>query len=195
MIRIYASRFSRSRRALWVCEEAGAPYEVVELPWPPRSSPGYLDISPAGVVPAIQDGDVTLSESLAICEYVARRHRPELIVEPDQPDYFAYLQLLHFGESTLQPPLVWARRFGPLAEQALADARDAFTLRLSAIERTLADGREWLVRDRFTCADLSVGFPLILARRLGLGDLIPPLTQAYRDRLRARPACERAYAR
>jgi glutathione S-transferase len=195
MITVFASGMSRSRRALWVCEEAGAPYEVVELAWPPRDNPGYLEVSPAGVVPAIQDGAVTLSESLAICEYVARKHRPELILEPSEADYWTYQQWLQFGEGTLQPALAWTRRFGPLAEQAMADARDAFAIRIGAVEKALSDGREWIVPGRFTCADISMGFPVILAPGLGLADLMPAGVKAYRSRLRARPACQRAYAR
>ena len=195
MIRIYASGMSRSRRALWVCEEAGAPYEVVELAWPPRDDPDYLRVSPSGVVPAIQDGELTLTESLAICEYVARKHRPELILEPADPDYWTYLQWLHFGEGTLQPALAWTRRFGPLAKQAMIDARDAFAIRVAAVDQALGDGREWIAAGRFTCADISLGFPLIFAPGLGLADLIPPAAMAYRKRLKARPACQRAYAR
>jgi glutathione S-transferase len=195
VITVYASEMSRSRRVLWVCEEAAAPYTVVELAWPPRQHPDFLKINPAGTVPAIADGDLVLTESLAICEYVARRHRPELVVEPDRPDYWTYLQWLQFGEGTLQPPVAWARRYGPLSPDAMQSARDAFAIRAGALDQALADGREWIAAGRFTIADISLGFPLILAPAMGLKDLMPPGVQAYRDRLRARPACRRAYGR
>lgn len=195
MIRVYASGMSRSRRVLWALEEAGAPYEVIELAWPPASNPGYLEVNPAGTVPAIQEGDLTLTESLAICEYVARKHRPELILGPDEPGYWRYLELLQFGEGTLQPTLAWARRFGHFAKAAMDHAREAFALRIGVVEKALADGREWLTPDRFTCADISVGFPVISAAAVGLGDLVPASVDDYRKRLQARAACERAYAR
>lgn len=195
MIRVYASGFSRSRRALWVLEEAAAPYEVVELEWPPKSNPEFLAINPAGTVPTIADGDLVLSESLAICDYVARKHRPDLLVQPDEPGYYAFLELLLFCESTLGVTLGWARRFGPLAPQAMADARDSFALRVDALARRLDDGREWITAGRFTVADISAGFPLILAPGVGLGDLIPPGVAAYVERLKARPANRRAYTK
>ena len=195
MITLYASGMSRSRRALWVLEEAAAPYEVIELAWPPAGNPGYLEVNPAGTVPAIRDGELTLTESLAICEYVARKHRLDLILEPAAPDYWRYLELMQFGEATLQPTLAWARRFGHFAKAAMDHAREAFALRIGVVDKALADGREWLMGDRFTCADISVGFPLIMAAGVGLGDLVPKAVADYRDRLQARPACQRAYAR
>jgi len=195
MITVYGSGMSRSRRVLWACEEAGAPYEVVELRWPPASSPGYLEINPAGTVPAIRDGDLVLTESLAICEYVARKRRQDLIFEPGDPGYWRYLELALFGEATLQPTLAWARRFGHFAAAAMDHARQAFALRCGVIDKALADGRDWLMGNRFTCADISVGFSLLAAPGVGLGDLIPPGVAAYAARLQDRPACRRAYGR
>jgi glutathione S-transferase len=65
MIKLYASGTARSRRVQWACEEVGAPYERVELKWPSAENPGYLEINPAGTVPAIVDGDVRLTDSVA----------------------------------------------------------------------------------------------------------------------------------
>lgn len=195
MIRVYASGDSRSRRVLWACEEVGAPYEVVELQFPPRfHHPEFLALSPAGALPAIEDGDVRLIESLAICEYVSRKHGGTLSVDPGDADYFDYLQFVQFGDATLAPPLAWARRFGSRAPEVMADAIEAFGLRLGVIERALADGREFLVGGRLTVADISVGYTLGLSTMAKLHHLIPPTVAAYEDRLRARPACQRAYA-
>src|SRR5256885_1580982 len=93
MIKVYASGAARSQRGKWACEEVGAPYEVVELEWPPMANPGYLEINPAGTVPAIVDGGVTLTESLAICEYVSRTYgEGRLVVDPGDPGYWEYLE-------------------------------------------------------------------------------------------------------
>ena len=195
MIKVYAAPGTRSQRVLWALEELGAPYEVVAMTFPPRvHHPEFLAISPAGALPAIQDGETTLIESLAICEYLNRKFGGDLVVAPDAPGYLDYLQLLHFGESTLTPPLAWARRFGPRLASALADAREVFALRLGVIENTLADGRAFLAAGRPTLADISVGYALGLSSLSGLHDLLPTRVLAYEDRLKARPAYQRAYA-
>ena len=193
MLTIYASGAARSQRVVWACEEVGAAYEVVELAWPPGSHPAFLAINPGGTIPVLEDGPVRLIESLAICEYVSRTHGGDLALDPGDPDYYDYLQFAQFGEATLQPPLAWARRFGQSAPEILDHCRQAFATRLAVVEQRLADGRAFLVADRFTLADLSLGFVITLASVLGLGDLLTPNVAAYRDRLRARPAYRRAY--
>ncbi len=197
-LRVYASGAARSRRVLWALEEVGADYEVVTLAFPPRlREPEYVEMNPAAAVPAIRDGDAIIIESLAICEYVARKHRSDLVVAPEEPGYLDYLQFLHFGESTLAPPLGWMARFGrgeKRLEPVVAEAREAFGLRLRAVERLLEDGREFLAASRLTLADLSVGYALGLSEVMGLHDLLPERVAAYEARLKARPAYQRAYA-
>ena len=195
MIKVYASGATRSRRVLWALEEVGAPYEVVALKFPPRiHHPEFLAISPAGALPVIEDGEVRLMESLAICEYVGRKFGGRLVVSPDEPGFTDYLQYLHFGEGTLAPPLGWARRLGAMSEKVVAEAREVFALRLQVIERALDDGRAFLAAGRLTIADISVGYTLGLSAVSGLNDLIPPAVAAYETRLKARPAYQRAYA-
>jgi glutathione S-transferase len=194
MIRIYASGPSRSRRVLWACEEAGAAYEVVEMAWPPSTTtPEFLKINPAGTVPTMEDGPIRLTESMAICEYVSRKHGSDMVVEPTDPGYYEYLEFAQFGEATLTAAGAWARRFGPHSPGILADAREAFGRRIAVIERALSDGREFLTAGRFTLADLSVGWAVTRAPGWGLDDLLPPATRVYDDRLRGRPAYRRAY--
>ena len=194
MLKVFTFGDSRSRRVLWALEEIGLPYERVELPaWPPRSQADYLAVNPAGTVPAIEDGDVRLTESLVICEYLGRTYGGGLVVGADEPETLRYQELMSFGESTLMPPLSWARRFGRMSEAALAECRDAFAARLATVEQALDDGRRFLVADRLTVADLSVGFVLRLSGLYGLASLIPPLTAQYAARLEARPAFRRAY--
>lgn len=194
MIKVYGTGAARSRRVLWALEEAGAPYEVVAVQLPARDhSPEYLKINPTGALPAIVDGDLVLTESLAICEYVARKNGSDLVLDPDHPDYYDYLQLILFGESTLAPPLSWARRFAS-HPTGVSDARQKFGERLEFLEAKLADGREFLVAGRLTLADISVIYTLGLADFFGLYDVVPARIVAYHDRLKARPAYQRAYS-
>ena len=68
---------ARSFRVLWMLEELGLPYELKVLPFPPRSrDEQYLEVNPLGTIPAFLDGDVWMSESAAICQYLAARHSP-----------------------------------------------------------------------------------------------------------------------
>ncbi len=195
MIRIYGSGGARSRRALWTCEETGAPYEFVALKMPVRQNhPEFLEVSPAGALPAMEHGAIHMVESLAISEYIARLRNSDLIVSPDETGFPDYLQYLWFGESTLAPPLTWARRFAEHSEAVAELGRTAFVQRQAVLERALDDGRTWLAAGRFTLADISVGYTLGLARLFGLGDLIAPSLAAYEERLKARPAYQRAYA-
>ncbi|WP_309605963.1 glutathione S-transferase family protein [Phenylobacterium sp.] len=194
MIKVYAARGTRSQRVIWVLEELGAPYETVSLTFPPRMHhPEFFAISPAGALPAIEDDGVVLIESLAICEYLSRKFAGRLVVGAEEPGFTDYLQFLHFGEGTLAPPLAWARRFGPRLESVMADAREAFALRLAVVEHALADGRAYLAADRLTLADISVGYTLGLSDLAGLHQLLPASVLAYEARLEARPAYQRAY--
>ena len=198
-VKVYASGASRSRRVLWALEEIGAPYEVEQLAFPPRlREPEYVELNPAAAVPAIRDVNTIVIESLAICEYLARKHGSDLVVSPEHPGFLENLQDLHFGESTLTPPLGWVARFGrgeSRLEPVVAEARETFALRLKAIDRALEDGREFLAAGRLTLADISVGYALGLSEVMGLADLLPPSVAAYHARLRSRPAYQRAYDR
>jgi len=195
MIKIYGFGGARSRRVLWACEEIGAPYEYVTLKMPTRvNHPEFLDLSPAGALPAMEDGDVRMIESLAICEYIARKYGSRLIPGPGDAGYTDYLQYLSFGESTLAAPLTWVRRIGPDYPPAAAMGREAFAQRLAVISHALSDGRVYLAGETFTLADISVGYTLGLARLFGEDALLTPDVVAYEDRLKARPAYQRAYA-
>ena len=96
-------------------------------------------------------------------------------------------------EATLAPPLGWIRRFAG-TPNALADSREMFGARLALVVAKLADGRPYLAADRLTLADISVGYTLGLSDLFGIHDLVPPAVVAYEDRLKARPAYQRAYA-
>jgi glutathione S-transferase len=170
------------------------------LPFPPRvREPGYLEINPLGTIPALRDGETFMSESAAIVQYLCTRHGPsELAVGVDDPAYGAWLNWLHFGEATLTFPqtlVLRYRQFEPgKAEVVADDYTQWFLSRLRHVDRALADGRDWLCGGRFTAADISVGYALLLARQLKLDAKFSPALQAYWERLAARPAFKAAKA-
>ena len=193
MIELYHCPDARSFRVLWALEELGLAYELHTLPFPPRvRAPEYLEVNPLGTIPALIDGATFMTESAAIVEYLATRYRPnELVVGVDDPAYGAWLNWLHFGEATLTFPqtlVLRYRRFEPgRAEAAADDYARWFLSRLRHVDRALAGG-DWLCAGRFTAADISVGYALLLADFLQLLGGASPAILAYWARLQARPA-------
>jgi glutathione S-transferase len=199
MITLYHCLAARSFRPLWALEELALPYELKMLPFPPRAlDRSYLAINPLGTVPAFFDGEVRMTESSAICQYLGARYgNGQFEVAPSDPAFGAYLNWLHFGEATLTFPQTLILRYGRFepperqAPQVVADYSRWFLGRLRTLESVL-DGGAHLCAGRFTMADISVGYALVLAEYLGLaGEFAPALAQ-YLARLKERPAFRRA---
>lgn len=202
MIELHHCADARSFRPLWTLEEMELPYRLHLLPFPPRlRAPAYLEENPLGTIPLLVDGATRMTESAAIIEYLATRHGPSPItVTPDEPDYGAWLDWLHRGEATLTFPQTIVLRYRRLEPrerrlpQAADDYAQWFGSRLKSVDRALADGREWLCAGRFTGADISVGYALLLARTLGLDERWPDAVRGYWERCAARPGFARAKA-
>ncbi len=201
MIVLYHCMSARSFRPLWMLEELGLPYALKMLPFPPRvMDKSYLAVNPLGTVPALADGDTWMTESAAMCQYLAVRAGPTpLNVEASEPGFGAYLNYLHFGEATLTFPqtlVLRYARFEPEARRSPQVAEDYakwFLARLRTLEPLLSQ-HDYLVADRFTAADVSVGYALLLAEHLGLKPRFTPSVLAYWERLRQRDGFLRAMA-
>jgi len=197
MIELWHCPDARSFRALWALEELGLPYELHLLPFPPRvKAPAYLEVNPLGTIPALIDGETFMTESAAIVQYLATRHGDGVLaVAADDGDYGAWLNWLHFGEATLTFPQTLVLRYGTFekgrADAAAADYARWFLARLKHVERALAKD-QWLCAGRFTGADISVGYALLLAGHLKLLEQAAEPVRAYWERLRARPAFQAA---
>jgi glutathione S-transferase len=200
MATLYHAPNARSLRVLWTLEELGAKAEVKTLPFPPREKqPDYLKVNPTGAIPAMVDGDRVMTESLAICEYLATKHSSSLLVAPGEAERVPFLEWLWYGESTLMTPLSRLGRVaslpvkGEAIDVVLADARESLLVRLKSLEQRL-EGRDFLVAGRLTLADISVGYPLHLIAVFNIDAPLGTRTSAYRERLRTRPAFVRAVA-
>jgi glutathione S-transferase len=199
MITLHHCIAARSFRPLWTLEELGLPYALQMLPFPPRAlARPYLEVNPLGTVPLLIDGDTRMTESAAICQYLCARHGPTpLNVEPGEADYGAYLNFLHFGEATLTFPLTLVLRYARFEPevrrqpQVAEDYARWFLARARTLEPRLV-GQPHLCAGRFTAADISVGYALLLARHLGLDTRFTPAVAAYLARLQERPAYRRA---
>lgn len=201
MVTVYSAPNTRAIRVIWVLEEIGAKAEIKSMPYPPRKhAPDYFAVNPTGMVPLLIDGDVRLSESMAICDYLATKHGSPLVVSSNDPERPEFLQWLWYGESTLMTPLSRLnivrqveRKGGPEVDAIIAGARDHVAERLKMLEQPL-EGHDFLVAGRLTLADISVSYPLHLVGMLGIDNVLGPRSIAYRERLRARPAHQRAIA-
>ena len=199
MVVLYHCVSARSFRALWMLEELGLPYELKMLPFPPRArAPAYLDINPLGTVPLMIDGATRMTESAAICQYLCSVAAPTpLQVESDEEGYGDYLNFLHFGEATLTFPQTLVLRYSRFEpeERRLPTVADDyakwFLARLRTLEPVLAT-QDHLCGQRFTAADVSVGYALMLAQHLGLASRFKPAARAYWQRLQGRAAYGRA---
>jgi glutathione S-transferase len=189
----------RGFRVVWLLEEMGLAYRLrpVDLLAGVENDAEFLAINPAGFIPAIRDGDVTMVESIAIMEYLMARHGPTpLAPGPHDPAFPAYQQFLHLGEAGLGVPMYFvavSRNLAPEAERQNWGARKAlevFESRLGLVTRQLARS-PYLAGDAFTAADIAVTYALEFAQRTGafaLGEA----EQAYVARTSGREAYKRA---
>lgn len=201
MIQLHHCLDARSFRPLWMLEELDLPYALTVWPFPPRArDKRYFEVNPLGTVPAFFDGEVAMTESVAICHYLAVRHAPgRLEVGAGEPDFGRYLNDLHYGEATLTFPQALVLRYSRFEPperrqpQVVDDYARWFAARLRPLAARLAQ-HEFLCAQRFTAADISVGYALMLASTIGLDSAFAPEVAAYWQRLQARPAWQRARA-
>ena len=196
---------SRSMRPLWTMEEMGLDYELEVMQFPPLFlHAGYTDINPIGTVPFFTDDAggadsmIQMTESAGISQYLVDRYGPtSLAVGVNEPGYGDYLNWLHRSDATLTFPQTLVLRYTILEPEATRlpkvaeDYTKWFYSRLRSVELATAHN-EFLVANRFTIADIAVGFALQLSESLGLADGFKPNTKAYYERLKARPAFQKA---
>ena len=201
MITVYGAPPTRGMRVIWMLEEMGLDYRVRPVDFATRRDDAeFMALSPAGLAPALDDGHARIFESVAIVEYLAARHGPTpLALTPEEPDYPAYLQFLHFGEASLSAPLnvaIASRFFAPPDQRDNFGAKIAVEMvcaRFPVLSARLAQG-PYLAGDRFTAADISCAYAMHLATALGFIDRLEGPVRDYHDRLKARPAYQRAQA-
>ncbi|HRD46206.1 MAG TPA: glutathione S-transferase family protein [Caulobacter sp.] len=201
MITVFGGATSRSLRVVWLLEEMGLDYRVrwVDM-LSGQPDAEFLAANPAEYIPVLQDGDVTMVESIAIMEYLMGRYGPTpLAPAADDPAFPAYQQFLHLGEAGIATltmvPLV-SRFLAPEAERDNWGARQAMLWvekRLKLVRRQLEQA-PWMAGEVFTAADISVAYGLELGRKHASFDL-GDLEQAYLDRAMDRDAYKRALER
>lgn len=189
----------RGFRVVWLLEEMGLPYRLreVDLFKGAENDPEFMAINPGGFIPALQDGETVLVESIAIMEYLLARHGPtDLAPAPQDPTFAAYQQFLHLGEAGLMGSLYYvngARHFAPESDRDTWTVRQAmgvFTTRRRLVTRQLAQ-TPYIAGDAFTAADISVAYALEFGER-NCGVSLDEAERAYVARTTGRSGYARA---
>lgn len=218
MITLHHLETSRSQRVLWLLEEMGLPYEMVRYQRDPKTRlapPALKAIHPLGKSPVITDGGITVAESGAILEYLAETYGaeagaalPGLLPRPGTPEHRQCRFWMHYAEGSLMNWLVMKLVFTTIPRQpmpffvrpiaralcgkvqaALIDPN--LSTALDFMEQHLAH-HAWFAGDQLTLADFQMSFAVeaALSRASGKGSY--PHLQAWRDKVAARPAWQRA---
>lgn len=200
MLQLYFAPRTRAVRVAWLLEELALPYELVRCAFTPPTDRFFSQPTPTGKLPTLVDGDLVLCESGAIVETILERYGEGRLVPPAGSDDRArYLQWLHYADSTAFPPLgivVWLTRYrgeGEAHAALLEDARARAASGFAFLEERLGEDG-FVVGPAFTAADVMLGFTLLAGRALGVLDERFPRTNAYLDRLAARPAFQKVAA-
>ncbi len=202
MMTLYSCAGSRGLRVTWsLCElDMQDAVTLKMMRFPPRAhDKSYFAVNPLGTVPALDIDGYVMTESSAIAAYLAGRFGAgTLAVAADEADYTAYLDYLHHADATLTFPQTVALRFCMFEQerglQAAGEAyADWFGKRLAKVDARLAD-RDFLCADRFTAADIAVGYALHLTPMTRLDHLLTPRLAAWVDQLRTRDGFRRAVA-
>lgn len=198
MITVFGGATSRSIRIVWLMEEMGLAYQIRVVDMLAADADAeFLAANPAGYIPVIRDGEVTMVESIAIMEYLMARYGPTpLAPSPRDPAFPAYQQFLHLGEAGLATLMMVPVVSGFLAPEAERDnwgARQALHWaknRQKLVRRQLA-AAPYMAGENFSAADISVTYALEFGRRQGVLEL-DGVETAYLGRTMGREAFKRA---
>lgn len=173
-LKIYGTPVSRTARVLWMANELGLDYEhdKVDFRDGGTKTPEYLAINPNAKIPAIQDGDLVMWESGAINLYLAKKH-PGPMTPKTLEEEALTLQWTLWGLLEIEGPLVTMmqhRLFRPEAErdEGAAKAAEATLQKPLAVLDARLAGRDWLLGERFTVADLNLAGVLSASRMVKL---------------------------
>lgn len=189
---LYTNPQSRGRMAHWMMEELGLPYKTVWLEYPAMKDAAYLAINSMGKVPALKHGDAIVTETPAICAYLADCFPAQKLIPPaGHPSRAAYFRWLFFAAGPLEAAVTakamgWQLEEGRQRMAGFGTYADA----LNAIEQALLPGPH-ICGEQFSAADVYVGSHLGWGLMFGTVEK-RPVFEAYVQRLYARPAAIRA---
>ncbi|WP_432473187.1 glutathione S-transferase family protein [Amphritea sp. HPY] len=192
-ITLYHCHEARSMRVLWLLNELGLEFRLQVMPFTELRSEQYLAIHPLARVPALQDGDLILYESGAICQYLCETYSPERMGRPvGHPERPQWLQWLHYAEtlavhgaSLVQQHLVI---YDPQLRSATVQKLERKRLEkgLELLNNHLQH-QDYLLQGGFSTVDIAVGYSIHLAQYFTDIKQFPQLNEYYQA-LKQRPA-------
>ena len=176
--------------------EIGAPYELalVDIDKGEHRTEAYLKIQPHGRVPALRHGDLVIYESAAILLYLADRHPERLAPEVGTPERGLFLQwLMHLTNTVQEHEMHWFHPDfyidGAEFQAALkSHARGRIEESFRYFDGVLAEGGPFLLRERFSAADLFFYMLAFWTRRMPRPAMIFPNVKRLVRRVNERPA-------
>ncbi len=189
---LYTNPMSRGRIARWMLEEVGAAYDVVALDYAgAMKTPEFLGLNPMGKVPAIVHRGQVVTETAAICAYLADAF-PDAGLGPRGDERAPYHRWLFFAAGPVEQAIV-NKRLGTSTEgNERMTGYGSFELTVDVLERAVS-AHPYVAGDRFTAADVYVGSHLMWGMMFGS---LPkrPAFEEYWGRLATREAHLRAAA-
>jgi glutathione S-transferase len=190
---LYTNPMSRGRIARWMLEEIAQPYKTEILDYATTmKSPTYLAINPMGKVPALRHGDAVVTETSAICAYLADAFPQAGLAPPPGHRLRApYYRWLFFTAGPVEAA-VSNKALGFVVPQERERMMGYGNIEqvMKALEAAVSRAN-YLVGDRFTAADLYVGSQIGYGLMFGTIEKRPAFEQ-YWQRISSRPACLRA---
>lgn len=176
----------------------GLDYDVIEMQFPPRvNQDGYKDMNVLGTVPYFVDGSTHMTESTGICHFLVERYKKrEFAISPEHEEYGDYLNWLYMSDATFTFPQTLVLRYTKFEQgerkspQIAEDYTKWFLARLKKLDAHIID-REYLCDNRFTIADIAVGYALYFGENENLDVGYSPQVKAYLQRLKSRPAFQK----
>jgi glutathione S-transferase len=221
MITVHHLETSRSQRVLWLLEELGLPYELKVYPRDPRTRlapPELKKVHPLGKSPVITDGDEVIAESGAILEYLAERYGAQasgelaqLVPKVGTPEHRQSRFWMHYAEGSLMNWLVMKLVFISIPRQPMPFFVKPIARKLCCtvitkliepnvvgalayMEQHLAKNT-WFTGEALSLADFQMSFAVEAALTRGTDTTPYPHVRAWRERVNARPAYQRALQR
>ena len=188
-MKFYWRKNTRAFRIAWLLEEAQVGYERIVVDEALKNTAEFRAVSPMGKVPALEDGPARLSDSGAICIYIADQYPQSRLGPPvGHPDRARFLQWVTYTNSVIEPAML--EKLAKLESKPSSFGWGSFELMLTTLRTELAKGA-WILGGTFCAADVLIGTSAFYLKQFGLiGD--DAVIGAYVERCKSRTAWQRA---